>query len=67
MEKDKPPESRKSTTITFMTYLAVICLIFTSLYVYLVINNREVPTFVTITISFTLGPLVYTLTPKAIG
>ncbi|MEG4273811.1 MULTISPECIES: hypothetical protein [unclassified Microcoleus] len=64
--ENKPPQGR-NTTVTFMTYLAVICLIFTALYVYLIIHNREVPTFVTVTISFTLGPLVYTLTPKAIG
>lgn len=64
--EEQPPRNR-NTTVTFMTYLAVICLIFTALYVYLAINNREIPSFVQITISFTLGPLVYTLTPKAIG
>ncbi|MEG5159569.1 hypothetical protein QUB37_03850 [Microcoleus sp. AT3-A2] len=63
---EKPPQSR-NTTITFMTYLAVICLLFTALYIYLVVSEKEVPNFVTITISFTLGPLVYTLTPKGIG
>jgi len=57
----------QNTTVTFMTYLAVICLIFTGLYIYLVIKKREVPVFVTGTITFTLGPLVYTLKPKIIG
>ena len=60
-------EKSPDTTITFMTYLAVICLLFTMLYIYLVANHHEVPVFVERTIFFTLGPLVYTLKPKIIG
>jgi hypothetical protein len=63
--KEKPSRSQ-NITVTFMTYLAVICLLFTGLYIYLVIRNREAPLFVTATISFTLGPLVYTLKPRGI-
>ena len=63
--KEQPPDSKNTTT--FMTYLAVICFLFTGLYIYLVANSLQVPDFVPVTISFTLGPLVYTLTPKGIG
>lgn len=60
----KPPENR--TTI-YMTYLAVICSIFTGLFVYLVVKEKEVPVFVPATISGTLAPILYTLKPKEIG
>ncbi len=63
---EKMQNSNKNTVV-FMTYLAVICLLFIFLYAYLVVNRLEVPVFVTATIGFTLGPLVYTLKPKLIG
>ena len=55
------------TTETFLTGLAVICLLFVVLYGYLVVKDRAVPVFVERVIWFTIGPLVYTLKPKAIG
>lgn len=54
-------------TEIYMTYLAVICSIFTGLYVYLVVKEKEIPVFVPATISGTLAPIIYTLKPKVIG
>lgn len=54
-------------TEIYMTYLAVICSIFTGLYCYLAVKEKEIPVFIPTTIGGTLAPIIYTLKPKVIG
>lgn len=54
-------------TEVYMTYLAVISSVFTALYCYLVVKEKDIPIFIPTTIGSTLAPIIYTLKPKAIG
>lgn len=57
----------RDTTEKGLIYLFVLSCLLIVLYGYLLVQNREIPPFLTGLMGFTVSPLVYTIMPKIVG